>query len=84
MVSQWCPKLFMAVDNVAERTPEGWYVSYVSTDTTLLVKERDKLFVTQPRTNADLYLGTLADWEAGVRPDCAAIPRRLRDVYSFE
>jgi hypothetical protein len=83
LITSWCPRLFRSNYSVVEHTPNGWFVNYVSTDTTLRIQE-DRIVLTQPQTSADLDLGTLEGWEHGIKPDCSAIPTRLRKRYSFE
>src|SRR5690606_17245253 len=60
-VTEWCPKLFRSTHVVLEQIPEGWYASYVATDTTLLITE-DKIMLHQPRAAGDMFLGTVRDW----------------------
>lgn len=81
-ITEWCPKLFRSPHVVLEQIPEGWYASYVSTDTTLLIT--DKIVLHQPRTAGDVFLGTVRDWEENRRPECASIPERFRKSFGFE
>lgn len=81
-VVEWCPKLFRSPHTVVEQTPEGWYATYVSTDTTLLIN--DYILLRQPRAAGDVSLGTISDWEANRRPECAALPERFRTKFGFD
>lgn len=84
-IVHWCPKLFKPAYNVVERIPDGWFVNYPVSDTMLMFRDDDAILVTQTRTSKDIYLGTLADWETRTqRPDCATLPQRPRDVYTFD
>jgi hypothetical protein len=82
-IAAWCPRLFRSPHVVVEQTPDGWYVSFVPTDTTLLFKKED-IIITQPRSARDVHLGTIASWQSGERPNCSAIPTKFRKVYGFD
>ena len=82
-IVSWCPGIFMSSPNSVEETPDGWFANFVSNDTTLIFKS-DRILLSQPHTSGDLDLGTLHDWERGVRPNCLAIPARLRNVLTFD
>lgn len=82
-ITAWCPKLFGTYYSVVEEAPAGWYARYAPTDATLHVKD-ERIFLTQPRALVEVDLGTLDYWEGTQRPDCAAIPERLRNVYTVD
>lgn len=82
-IARWCPKLFQPYYSVAEQQVGGWVVGYPGTDMILAIRG-DQILATQLRTTADIYLGTLASWEEGRRPDCVALPEKPRETYKFD
>jgi len=82
-IAAWCPKLLTPTQAVVEQSPTGWFASFVSTDTTLIVRD-DQITVTQPRSAADVELGTLESWEHGVHGTCDSLPARFRQAYTFD
>lgn len=82
-VVKWCPRLFKPAYTVVEQTPNGWFSTYVDSDSTLRV-EQGVLFLTQPHTSVDMPLGKLDDWLKGPPSHgCEAIPTRLWRVHNF-
>jgi hypothetical protein len=81
-IESWCPRLFKS-EGVVDGTPGEWTVAYVATDTTMNIDER-RITLTQPRSTADINLGTIASWLSGERPNCEAIPTQFRKAYNFE
>lgn len=84
-IVSWCPRLFKPAYTVMEKFPHGWFASYPATDMMLLIREDGVVLAAQTRTTADLYLGTIEDWDKDKeRPDCSNLPTRPRDVLNFD
>jgi hypothetical protein len=80
-IEAWCPRLFKS-SGVVDGTPSSWSASYVATDTTLSIRQ-GLITLSQPRSNADISLGSIDDWNAGKHPECETIPTRFREIYNF-
>lgn len=81
-IIEWCPKLFGRPHGVVEQMPHGWSAVFSSTDNTLLV-QNEHIILSPKQALSDLNLGTIGQWERGLRPDCEKMPANLRKAYSF-
>ena len=80
----WCPKMFKPAYAVVERKENGWFANFSDSDMVLRV-ENSMIFMSQIRSNVDIFLGELGDWEKESRPDnCSTLPRQPRKRYNFD
>lgn len=84
-VIEWCPKMFKPAYAVIERKKDGWFANFSDSDIVLRI-DNSKIFMSQIRSNVDIFLGELTYWEKGSRRpnNCSALPRQPRQSYNFD